>query len=362
MTDSTTNTITIPKALSSLRCATSDGFRALPPWSMFFLELGHFLVLPTLPGNETRIIGVALPTRSLSAALSAVGAVIAAVAGIDDYQSDDDFFEHLCACPKGTNIRFRERDKNGKVRLLEGILLGPKDIPVRSANGQVLERFLQLQLEKSSMSNPAAGGRTMYIPKTRAHDVSLPIEETELTVDNLPVGQKGTIIAPTNDFAKSVFGAKAIAEFERESHMTCLIIGSRSAITADVTEFRFQSDSGSEGSLSDLLRIRRLVGANRPYRSDNFASNSRRPPRFHTDKNRPDLVIFDGALGFLKWRDYFRGSNWLVLLDQAESGFNEALETLNNLYLQRSGSDPNLDSIPSLPDGVEMIYFQERKP
>ncbi|PYT00669.1 MAG: hypothetical protein DMF63_06425 [Acidobacteria bacterium] len=339
--------------------ATTDGYAKLPAWVIFYLELGSFLISSLDQPEERRIIGLAIPTRAFSAAFSAVGAVIGSITSRKDQPSDDDYFDQLCSAPAGTHIKFRDRDKKGKDRLLDGILLGPQEMsPLKGSVGPV--RMLQIQLEKSSMLDPAAGGLRRFVTRERARDIMVANVETVLTAESLPTSQKGKIVAPTSNFAKSVLGSHGITEFERETRMTCLVIGSQAALKSEICNQSFQTDSGLNGTLSDLLRVRRLIGITRPFRSDIFAANSRRPPRFPAERNRPDLVIFDGALGFLKWRDYFLASHWLVLLDQTEPSFDDGLQTLNNHYIQRNGTDAILDDFPSIPDGVEMIFFQER--
>ena len=210
------------------------------------------------------------------------------------------------------------------------------------------------------MRDPAAGGLRRFITRERARDVTLAKVETVLTAGHPTDGSEGRKFSLSN-FAKDVLGSHSINEFERESHMTSLLAGSQTALRSESTEQAFTTDAGQQGTLSDLLRVRRLVGVTRPFRSEIFAANSRRPPRFPAEKNRPDLVIFDGSHGFLKWRDYFPSSHWLVLLDQTEPGFEDGQQTLNNHYVQRNGSDPSLEEFPALPDGVEVIFFQERK-
>lgn len=359
MPDST-NISNMSKLASRLLYVTAEGNAKLPAWAHFYLELGSFLISPIEQVSERRILGVATPTRAFSAAFSAVGAVVGSIVNVGGQPGDDDYFDQLCAAPSGTHIKFRDRDKKGKDRLLDGILLGTQDISSPKSSAAPV-RMLQIQIEKSSMRDPAAGGLRRFITRERARDVTLAKVETVLTADTLPTGQRGAILAPTSNFARDVFGSHSINEFERESHMTCLLIGSRTAFRSEITEQVFKTDAGQPGTLSDLLRVRRLVGVTRPFRSEIFAANSRRPPRFPAEKNRPDLVIFDGSHGFLKWRDYFSTSHWLVLLDQTEPGFEDGQQTLNNHYIQRDGSDPSLEEFPTLPDGVEVIFFQERK-
>ena len=47
------------------------------------------------------------------------------------------------------------------------------------------------------------------------------------------------------------------------------------------------------------------------------------------------LVVFDGAGGFLKWRDKWAHCNWIVILDRTEPRFTEAVQVVNEKYLSR---------------------------
>lgn len=334
-----------------LRYPTPDGVSDLPDWAQFYLRLGSFLASPLEHVGERRILGLATPTRAFAAPFSAVGAVIGAFGNVADKTTDGEYFDLLCSLPSNTAVKLRGQNRKGREVLFDGILKGSKEI---SGN-----RMIEIQVEKASMTDSAAGGLTRYIPCARVREVTLPAGEDAVTVASLPTSQKGTKISPTGGFARSVVGPKIITEFESESRMCCLMVGSAAVLGAELSEHKFRAESGAEGSLSELLRVKRYLTPGNSFLSNIFATNSRRPPRYEGDL-APHLVIFDGAPGFLKWRDNFPASHWLVLLDQTEPSFEAARDTLNNIYLQRNGSDPDLDGIPVLPEGVEMIFFQER--
>lgn len=336
-----------------LRVRRADGtVIPLPQWARFFMELGSLAESSADQPGEKRVLGLSLPTRSFAAAFAAVGTVIGSIAGIDEQRTDEEYFEFLCSLPANTPIKHRDKNKKGKFRLYDGIVLGTQEIA-----GQ---KMLKIQREKASMSDSTAGGLTRYIQKNGARDVSIPALEDAISFEDLPASQKGSRLAPTSGFTTSIIGRGSIANFESESAMTCLIVGATSVLNIELVEQRFLTDDDVEGALSDLLRIKRLLPPGSPYRSNTFATNSRRPPRYNDDLV-PSLVIFDGAQGFLKWRDNFPSSHWLVLLDNTSSNFEAGRSELNNRYLQRSETEMSLDSFPVLPDGVEMTVFQERR-
>lgn len=336
-----------------LRYREADGtLSRLPEWAKFFMELGSLAARPLGLSDQKRVFGLAIPTRSFASAFASVGAVIGSVGGIEEQKTDEEYFEFLCSLPAKTPIKHRDKNKKGKSRLYDGIILATQEIAGH--------KMLKIQREKASMNDSAASGLTCYIQKYQGRDVIIPATEDGITIENLPANQKGARLAPTSGFTASIIGQGLITNFESESAMTCLVVGATSILNIELTEQRFLADTDVEGTLSELLRLKRLLTPGSPYRSNTFATNSRRPPRYNDD-SVPTLVIFDGAQGFLKWRDNFPSSHWLVLLDSTSPNFESGRNELNNRYLQRSEIEPSLDFFPVLPDGVEMIVFQEKR-
>lgn len=293
------------------------------------------------------------PTRILSAAFCAVGAVLCDFTNHNEHLSDDEYFKVISSLPLGSSVKLRGKNRKGRDCLYDGILLAVEEV-----RGELM---LKIQTEKASMADSAASGLTAFVPKSRVRDVTPGSGDEITTLANLPANQRGVRLAPSSSFASSVIGSTSIYKFEGESKMVCLIVGQASTISAELQDEKFCSgpDWNVDGTLAELLRVRRLFPVGSPYRTNIFATNSRRPPRYDGDM-QPALVIFDGALGFLKWRDNFPSSHWLVLLDETRPNFDAGRQTLNNLYLQRSGADPSIDGLPSLPAGMEMVLFQEK--
>lgn len=326
-------------------------FSALPRWARFYLELGAFALPSTEQIAERQIIAAAIPTRSFAAAFTAVGAVLQDFGGLDDTRSNEEFFEHLCSMPVRTPVKLFKKDKNRKRRVYDGVLLG-----VERISG---ERMLKVQVEKPSMSEAGASGLTHFISVRAARSISLPANEDAVFLANLPIKQKGSKVSSYGGFASSVIGPQSIATFASESRMSCLVVGVSSVLKAEILENSFFCPEGTEGTLSELLRVKAIVAPGNPYRSNIFAANSRRPPHYDGE-SCPRLVIFDGASGLIKWRDRFPSSNWLVLLDEASPNFESGRDVLNHLYVQRNGSDPDIQKLPEVPSGVELLVFKEK--
>lgn len=339
-------------AFLNLRYLDADGtLAALPKWATFFIDLGNFVGQSHCDLGEKLVVGLTLPSRSFASGFAAVGTVIGSLRGYTETRTDEEYFEYLCSLPKNTPIKHRDINRKGRSRLFDGIILGTQEM-----SGQ---KMLKIQREKASMIDSTATGLTCYIQLNRCRDISIPSAEDGISIDRLPTSQKGTRMASTSRFLRAIIGDGLIASFESESAITSLIVGATTVLDTELTEQRFFTDGGVEGTLSELLRVKRLLPPGSPYRSNIFATNSRRPPRYNDDLV-PSVVIFDGAQGFLKWRDRFPLSHWLVLLDSTSPNFESGRNELNNRYLQRSETEPSLDSFPVLPDGVEMIVFLEK--
>lgn len=323
----------------------------LPAWAKFYLDLGKFAASPVAEPSERRILGVASPTRTLAAAFSAVGAVLRDFVGSHDPKTDDELFRYFCSLPTNSPIKYREQNKKQKEVLYDGVLLSTE-----SVHGQTC---LKIQLQKASMADPEAGGSTRYVSKANVRRLTVPTGDDTVNLDTLPTKMKGTKVSDQSRFALSILGQQAHEQFEAESKLAVLIVGSQAALDPEFREQTFRTPSGVNGTLSDLLRVKKFLPPGNIFRSNIFATGSRRPPKYDGDLC-PGLVIFDGAAGFLKWRDLFPNSHWLVLLDATNPQFEAGRATLNERYLLRSGTDPTITEIPIVPYGVEMILFQEK--
>lgn len=347
------NSIQKVSNIAKLHYHDSDGnLLPLPGWAKFFIDIGTHAACPLSQPDEKLVIGLALPTRSFASVFAAVGAVIGRFGISDGQKTCEEHFANLCTLPVNTPVKIRRKDKEGKLRHLDGVVLGTPTI-----HGQTT---LKIQVTKATMNDPSATGATYFIQGSQAWDVSIPNTADRGSVESLPTKLKGKLVARTSEFARSIVGDPSVLRFESESEMTCLIVGTKSVLKRELTEQKFFAGSSVEGSLSELLRIKRLLTPGSHYRSNYFATNSRRPPRYNDDLV-PSLVIFDGAQGFLKWRDYFPSSNWLVLLDVSSPNFEPGRDVLNGHYFQRSDTAPSLELIPMLPDGIEMVIFQEKR-
>src|SRR5262249_13121104 len=139
-------------------------------------------------------------------------------------------------------------------------------------------------------------------------------------------------------FVRHILGNKQAQGFARRPRLECLIVGRVNVLRREImeTELAISSDRAiyREGRLQDLLRVHKFLNGSESYRSDICRVNGRAPV-FANNGTTPPFVIFDGATGFIRWRDHLRDSNWIVILDRTDAHFREASQVLNQAYLSR---------------------------
>jgi hypothetical protein len=325
---------------SRLNYKLSGSWRAISEWAEFYWTLGAHLV--SQPRQETRsIAGVVVPTQAYAAVLAAAGAVCANALA-DAGENSVDYFTRLCSQPNGTPITYLF----GK-RRLQGLIEGCEEV-----NGQK-----RLWIRTSDRTR---NERHTVFPR-QAHLVELLSGVAPLTLADLPPQQKGVAVKPLADFARALLGDQAALNFALRARLDCLILGRLKRLCEEIQPANFAArlttDEVCAGKLADVLRVRRLLGANKPFRCDFIPSNTRKLA--HTSQV-PPLVIFDGAGGFLRWRERWRQSHWLVILEQTAAATDEAVAAFNQEYVQRRLSDDLPANFPAPPPGVELAYYEER--
>ncbi|HYJ89187.1 MAG TPA: hypothetical protein VEW46_24190 [Pyrinomonadaceae bacterium] len=340
-------------SLSDIYFGVDGEWEILPEWASYFLFLGFFIA--SQPKTETRsIIGVALPTRAYAAALAATGVVYNRTVMTKSRVEADDHFQALCELPSGTSITYLHGKRN-----LGGVLLGSTD--------KFGEKRLVVKTSSAKSDN-----ETHYVRASDALKVQPTTSETQVgkPVRGSTKRQTGKLVAPVSEFARALLGAESIADFTLTSRLECCTIGRLSALRQEAGETVFATPLPSatwtpanndfqRGTLQDVMRVRKFMGEGKAYRTDAIAAQSENVVTLARDA-APHVTIFDGSAGFTKWRDYWRSSHWLVLLDSTETGFDEATRSLNTEYITNRIGDVSTANVPAPPAGVELVFYRER--
>ncbi len=200
------------------------------------------------------------------------------------------------------------------------------------------------------------GGETRYIPLHQLRDVAVASSKNE----TLPKYASGRAVTGNIPFVTPLLKGRDVNEFVRRSILDCVILGRVNALRNEIDGVQFASKAGpatfAEGTLQDVLRVREFSSAMSTYRSSVLSIESTGT----NDGMDTPVVIFDGAMPFLKHHHAWPLPNRILVLDRTERGFQSAVDTLNQEYVTEAVTDVNLD-IGVVPDGIEMVAFQKSR-
>jgi hypothetical protein len=141
------------------------------------------------------------------------------------------------------------------------------------------------------------------------------------------------------------------------SRLECVIVGSESTLREEIarTTIGFLSAGAVvEGAVQELLRVRHFVTDDGPYRSDVFATTGERQDAARAAT--PDVVVFDGAMSFLRWGALWPAASRIIVLDRTDRRLTDATAEVDRIFLQRGARVD--DGSPAVPAGVDALAFE----
>lgn len=316
----------------------TDEWTPLPNWGTFFIELGR-RVAEWETGINRLVVALAIPTRAYAAALTAFGVVLTrATLSNSKIEDTNKYFERLCKLSKGTPVTFFN-----KARRFKGFYEG-----VDKSRGQ---RRLRIRVESRK-----TGGLTYLVPLEESHKIKI----RTTPIRNLPKKQNGRKVFAHSKFIEDILGVEKAKNCFNESQVDCAIFGKINILNKEITQTNFAGSPSFNkiGVLQDVLRVRHFFSTDNPaYRSEVFSDRAKKRPIL-SDGTIPFVTIFDGASSFIKWRDDWRSSHWIILLDRTEIHFQEAVDIVNQDYINRVDEE-GIPNLPSRPPGVELVNYQE---
>ena len=322
--------------LPELYFQNENTLSVLPEWAYFYMNLGVQIASTDCDRNRL-VVSLAVPTRAFAAALIMTGSIVFSIKqppAIDQAQ-----INHILGQQPGTSIQIRR--KNGK--MLRGILVGFRD---RNGGTNII---IQTTLNEERWYNVEEYAHRITISET---DVSVPKNQ-----------QSGRQLESPSDFIKCVCGATTVQDHILESSFEVLIVGKTSLLRAEICENPFYCKAGDTlvetmGSLQDIVRVRQFSGINQAYKAQCVSSSSS-DPKQEIDNREPSIVIFDGAVAFLKHNHVWKQSNHIIVLDRTERQFSDAAELVNQNYAYRT--EDKIDFQFKIPSNVEMMVYRENK-
>ena len=325
-------------SLTDLQYRNGGGWAAMPSWAMSLISLGSAIAAPQDPSYRF-VVGLAVPIRAYAAALIATGLVIGRAKIPFDGIDETEYLDYLKTIEPGRPLIYRSGED-----CYHGEFIG---IEQREEEGPSINLIWKRGKQRCKCGLPLkeARKRLQIVGGSKKDSPEKAVGEHR--------------IVHNKEFLKTMLGANNSYEFAMRSRLECIIIGCVNILRHEIkeTEISF-GPRHIEGTFQDILRARKFLSEGSAYRS-NVMPADREQASLMANQETPYMVIFDGSISFLKWRDYWRRSNWLVLLDKTESCFQEAADQLNNEYVENRVSDTSIENALELPQGIDVLSFQE---
>jgi hypothetical protein len=285
--------------------------------------------------SKRTVVGLALPARAYVASLVAFGITMGKFASSSRDLEATRRFQQLCELKSNTPLFYR---RNGQ--LIKVFFDGREEM-----NGEV----------KLCLSTK---GERYWITPKQALRVEFPAKD----FSTMPKRPFRRVKDRPSQFLASLFDVPTARTIVSQSSLDSLIIGSSSQLKEEIQARPIATRTEEEfvpGFLQDVIRVRRFSKRAQTYRSEIYHVHSKECE--NTGQEIPSVVIFDGGTGFSKWKDFWRQSNWIVLFNQTEAGFDVAVQAFNDEYIKSPVDDRKLSWFPAFPAYIPISMYQEAR-
>jgi hypothetical protein len=312
---------------------------SLPEWAEYFIGVGQQLV--SAPPAESRTVtAIVVPTRAFGAAFLSLGMVITDAASRDQ-ASESAHFEKLFDLPPGTPVIFRPK----KGEALRGVLQAPEEY-----DGKLFVRVQVHNKAGGSLTYPIAESQSLKVQPTGGRSWKLPKKQG---VDN---------VRTANKFVDSLLGETDPVQLGLRSKFVCALVGRRNVLEHEIRKtplsIHVNGHRHAEGQLQDVLRVDRFVTEQQSHRSA-LVSVGADPPSPDVINGVEIAVVFDGAVGLLKWGTMWHSPHQVVILDRTEPFFDDAINAINTRFSQNGIHCPGPMPEIAAPPGGEILAFRE---
>lgn len=317
----------------------SDSYVPLPSWADYFVRVGYVVAGAGVKGRRL-VTALAVPTRAYAAALVGVGIVLRRSEVPDSASvSALDHFNWLCSQDIGTPVTI----KRGKNVFEYGFIWEPK-VEFRNDNPMLVVKTAK------------RGNLISMIPVQSC----LQVQVSSNNPTRLPSDPRPKTIDEGKGFVTKVMRGNFSSEWMLQTRMDLVFIGHSLLLFNEIakTEFAVKrpTDKFESGVLNDILNVKRFSKSGHSYKSDLLPVNGKLS-RILSNLEFPTVSVFDGAGGFLRWRDCTNHSDWIVILDRTNAHCDEASNLINTGYMTSESLDM-LDFGPT-PKGIEFICYRE---
>jgi hypothetical protein len=308
-----------------LRYEAMGQWAAVPEWASFFMAVGASANAAVLDQHPW-VVAISVPTRAFAATLISAGAVLAAAQRHSPSQVD------VSDLVPGTVVHYI---RGG--RRLKGVFER-----IETAHGQ---QWLLVRTESRE-----SGGLTHFV---NPQDLAQLSPAPQGTDSSLPKSQTGRRIASNEAFVRCFVSSDKLLQFLTRSDADCVIVGAKSVLRAELTECPFTVPSGDRhiiGTLQDLVRARSFAAASATFRSDVVS-------RARASLDAATVTVFDGASSYLRLGRSARSKVTVIVLDRSAHMYEEALEAVNNDYIQNRAGNGQLELPAITSHGIELTSF-----
>ena len=331
----------------------------LPDWCHCYLRLGAF-ICRTCESDRRLVLAVAAPTRAYAAVLTATGLVIERLRAETEAADSRDHIEMLRGIEKGTPVVI-----HSAVSKTKGVFVGIRD---RFHDGQT---YVGVQVAGPGGRD---GGLTRWLPPQLAGSVAVLETITGRSV-KLPRASRSEELVKNQRFVSHFLSLHAQRVLATKSRVECAIVGqvgrlkweavdTSLAVPRDDQAVRRERSERNpvpakeplprlaRGCLQDILKVQRFCKDDEAFRSTVIPGTTE--PQVAGKES--GIVLFDGATGFLKWRQCWPEAHYVLLLDRTDPYFFDAVSLVNTGFANRVGEAGVVD-LGILPAGAEAISY-----
>ena len=314
-----------------LRYIDGEKARPLPDWARYLIRLGESVGAQA--GDAESVMAVAsIPVRTFAAVLTSTGVIVRRALDPGHGLSLDEHFRRVSSKKIGTAVTVTR----GKLRYT-GVFQGTEHRDGTS--------YLRVQL-----TGEGGGNETHSVPLHLADRVQLGSEPYELR--NRRASQRASDPSP---FLIDCLEEMPATKFVQRARTDCVLRGHLSLLESELRDQLFEVNVGRAGSLSQILRPKPIVPPGAPHRSIILKLRQSFTP---IDPPEPPVLVFDGALSFLRHNGNIPSHSSIVLLDRSEARYDDAVDGVLELLRTRGSRREPPDGLGEVPRGLDLLLVE----
>ncbi|MBT2636700.1 hypothetical protein [Bacillus sp. ISL-39] len=325
---------------SNLYVRNDNEWSVIPVWANSFINIGN-IFHQNLPSNARAKLVLTVPTRLFAGVFIAYGAILSSISEKVDKKLEDKHFQMLKGLNEGTSVIYRKQN-----RIYRAIYSG-------------LEMVADEERIRITIQAKEAGNLTEILNKRQALAVQVATDKNyKLPKD--PKGRQNNL----SDFLKTGYKGFNYDSLLTLSQSQFYYIGSKKwvkneAVDTELAVYDSINEKFVTGNLQELLRIKEFGGEQDSYQSQIISASSNIKKYDFQNITNSTFTIFDGANSYLRWREKFKETHSILILDRTEAQFETALFELDDEYTLIQKVDRDLFTDTSLlPKGIELKYWE----